>query len=341
MAAPPAQFVRTSDGYDIAYFVAGKGPALVRTPNLWNHTSRQWSREFFAETFDALAERYRLVLYDARGQGLSTRGLPDSHSVDDYVLDLAAVAERVSEPFILMGWSTGCTTAIKFALEHPELVIALVLWEYRTASGGWESFVRLASENWRFYVETSTRVGFPDFDAYRMEEVLFDAMTQSDHTKQLKAFQRVNPDELLKNLSVPTAFVASRNSSRPGAGERAAVKAASNLPGAHLLIFDGREPFKAGSDGTPPEPVAATWSFTQTLLHGHGTTYQSSKLDDLSAREVEVLRLIASGKSNRQIANGLSISIHTVNRHVSNIYTKIQVTNRAGATSYAARSRLI
>lgn len=55
----------------------------------------------------------------------------------------------------------------------------------------------------------------------------------------------------------------------------------------------------------------------------------------LSAREVEVLRLVAEGKSNRDIGTALFISEKTVARHVSNIFTKIDVSSRAAATAFA------
>ena len=62
--------------------------------------------------------------------------------------------------------------------------------------------------------------------------------------------------------------------------------------------------------------------------------------DGLTQREVEVLRLVAAGKSNRQIAEELFISPRTVARHVSNIFIKIDVTNRTEAAAYAARHDL-
>jgi DNA-binding NarL/FixJ family response regulator len=55
----------------------------------------------------------------------------------------------------------------------------------------------------------------------------------------------------------------------------------------------------------------------------------------LSAREIEVVRLVAAGKSNRAIAGELFISEKTVARHVSNIFTKLGVSTRAAATAYA------
>ena len=62
--------------------------------------------------------------------------------------------------------------------------------------------------------------------------------------------------------------------------------------------------------------------------------------DGLTAREVEVLRLVAAGKTNRDIAEELVISLNTVLRHVSNIFGKTGSANRADATMYAARKGL-
>jgi DNA-binding NarL/FixJ family response regulator len=55
----------------------------------------------------------------------------------------------------------------------------------------------------------------------------------------------------------------------------------------------------------------------------------------LSAREIEVLQLVASGRSNKDIATELFISENTVARHVSNIFAKLSVSSRAAATAYA------
>jgi DNA-binding NarL/FixJ family response regulator len=60
----------------------------------------------------------------------------------------------------------------------------------------------------------------------------------------------------------------------------------------------------------------------------------------LSAREIEVLRLVAQGRTNREIAETLVISEKTVARHLTNIFTKIDVANRSGATAYALTNGL-
>ena len=60
-------------------------------------------------------------------------------------------------------------------------------------------------------------------------------------------------------------------------------------------------------------------------------------LDGLTRRELEVLRHLAVGESNRQIARELYLSVRTVERHITNIYAKIDARGRADATAYALR----
>lgn len=61
----------------------------------------------------------------------------------------------------------------------------------------------------------------------------------------------------------------------------------------------------------------------------------------LTARELEVLRLVAAGKSNRDIAAALSISDHTARRHLQNIFAKLGVSSRAAATAFAYERSLL
>jgi len=62
--------------------------------------------------------------------------------------------------------------------------------------------------------------------------------------------------------------------------------------------------------------------------------------DRLTLREAEILRLVAVGRTNKEIAAGLVISVHTVERHVQNAYRKINARNRADASTYVARAGL-
>lgn len=65
------------------------------------------------------------------------------------------------------------------------------------------------------------------------------------------------------------------------------------------------------------------------------------KVGGLTARELEVLRLVAAGKTNRAIAADLVISEKTVARHVSNIFTKLGVSSRAASTAFAYEHKLV
>lgn len=68
---------------------------------------------------------------------------------------------------------------------------------------------------------------------------------------------------------------------------------------------------------------------------------RSGEAMKVTPREHEVLRLLAAGKTNREIASTLIISEKTVERHVSNIFTKVGVSNRAAATAYAYNHGLV
>ena len=60
----------------------------------------------------------------------------------------------------------------------------------------------------------------------------------------------------------------------------------------------------------------------------------------LTTRELEVLRLVAAGRSNREIADELVLSVRTVERHINNLYAKIGARGKADATTYAFRHGL-
>jgi ATP/maltotriose-dependent transcriptional regulator MalT len=72
------------------------------------------------------------------------------------------------------------------------------------------------------------------------------------------------------------------------------------------------------------------------------TTHDQSRAPSgLTKRELEVLGLVARGMSNQQIAESLTISEHTVHRHVSNVLGKLGVSSRAAAVAQAGRLGLL
>jgi HD-GYP domain-containing protein (c-di-GMP phosphodiesterase class II) len=91
-------------------------------------------------------------------------------------------------------------------------------------------------------------------------------------------------------------------------------------------------------DSKAVDPLAA-----EAVLHaaGHPAHRSKPRRDGLTAREVEVLRLVAQGASNKEIATKLVISEKTVRNHVERTYTKIGVSNRIGASMYALERGLM
>jgi DNA-binding CsgD family transcriptional regulator len=100
-------------------------------------------------------------------------------------------------------------------------------------------------------------------------------------------------------------------------------------------------------DAAAMELDAARWTFEQlgaapdiARMDALSPAGSPASVSGLTARELEVLRLVAKGKSNKAIALELFISEKTVHRHVSNIFLKLQLSSRAAATAYAFQHNL-
>jgi DNA-binding CsgD family transcriptional regulator len=78
-----------------------------------------------------------------------------------------------------------------------------------------------------------------------------------------------------------------------------------------------------------------------TGMDSHSRRSASPASYGLTARELEVLRLVAAGKSNHAIAADLFVSDHTIRRHLQNIFRKLGVSSRAAATAFAFQHDLI
>jgi DNA-binding CsgD family transcriptional regulator len=101
-------------------------------------------------------------------------------------------------------------------------------------------------------------------------------------------------------------------------------------------LLDLSEPIAVQLGMTPLANMLAAHRSSVAALRRGRTEYP----DALTDREVEVLRLVAAGKSNREIAQALVISENTVIRHVSNLFGKARLANRAEAVAYAIRNHL-
>ena len=345
MNAPPVQYVITSDGCDIAYAVCGEGVPVVYLPLLFNHFSLQWRSSIRGPNFSALSERLRLLVYDGRGQGSSSRGLSDTITIEDLGLDLAAVVSRLDEPrVVLYGPALFGQVAMRYAADHPERVAALVLWNYIDSiqSGLVGPLRGLAAADWEYYLDMIARSSWSDYDPAVMLKMLPETTTQHDHLLLSAALRATSAEEVLERIRVPTLVLASRTGSRQGPNEEAGRNLAAKIHGAQLTLLEGNGIDPEGE--RPPSSVAAIEEFVRALnlkpelgLTGVTNRAQAAPLARLSPREVEVLRLIAAGKSNQQIADELVLSSRTVERHITNLYAKIGAHGKADATAYALR----
>jgi DNA-binding CsgD family transcriptional regulator len=111
---------------------------------------------------------------------------------------------------------------------------------------------------------------------------------------------------------------------QPGDSDKATALLTAALATARELGMHALEARLAVGEEQKPSPAPTT----------------PSSLASLSQRELEVLRLLATGKSNQEIADALFISLNTVATHVRNILTKTGCINRTEAAAYALRQGL-
>jgi DNA-binding CsgD family transcriptional regulator len=178
------------------------------------------------------------------------------------------------------------------------------------------------------------RARLPGADAIAMSAYFRESANQADHVKFLDAWHTSRIEADARRLTMPTLIIADLADPRLPASEDRGRSLAALIPGAKFIVEE--RPYSREGDGT------RIGGLVESFLDGIGFTAISSDAkgyapDGLSAREVEVLRLVAAGKSNPQIAEALVLSINTVQRHVSNILSKTGLANRTEAASYATR----
>nr|MBF6571718.1 alpha/beta hydrolase [Candidatus Binataceae bacterium] len=121
------QFCRTKDGVKLAMASLGQGLPLVRPPTWFNHLEYDWHVQFRSALYHFLADHFRLIRYDGRGNGLSDRYVPEI-SFATFEHDLEAVVDALRlQRYALLGISQGAPIAIAHAVRYPERVSKLVL----------------------------------------------------------------------------------------------------------------------------------------------------------------------------------------------------------------------
>jgi pimeloyl-ACP methyl ester carboxylesterase/DNA-binding CsgD family transcriptional regulator len=350
---PTIAFATTADRVRIAWASVGKGPALVHLPGVpFSNLEAEWRIPVLRRAFERMAARVRFVQYDGRGTGRSQRD-PVDLSFDAHLRDLDAVLRDAGiRRAVLLGFYHSATHAIAWAARHPDRVAGLILFGGSTrgwspmSGAGTQALLSLIEQDWDTFVESAAHawLGWPSDEEGRLAADWFRTSTSPAIAREtMRVASGVDVTAEAGRLSCPVLVLHRRDAAVIPLSLSEELAAA--IPGARLEILPGRSAslFFESTDAVADRLVAfAVAPGVEPAAAGPARTAASSQADGraLSARELEVLRLIAAGASNGRIAADLGLSINTVERHVSNVYRKLEVGSRSEATAFAIRRGL-
>jgi DNA-binding NarL/FixJ family response regulator len=281
--------------------------------------------------------------------GSSDRNVDDL-SLEARVRDLEAVVSHLGlEEFALGGVDIGAATAISYAVNSHAALSALVLLTPWASGARYLQIPRLraaysaepmADDDSKVFASImgSVATAFQDSDLVRLHTELF---LQSTTAAGLAAYNaanaRIDITELLPRVKVPTLVI--HESPFPFGSYELCREVAAGIPAARFVIITDNSLAGRVHDAN----VTAINGFLRSTAagsHVSGPTTLPSATDRLTARELQVLRLVAAGSTNKQIASALGVAVSTLERHLVNLYTKIGARGRADAIAYALRHRL-
>ena len=121
------RFCSSKDKVRLAWTINGAGPTVVKAPNWIGHLELDWQNPGLAPITSAIAEKWRLIRFDQRGNGLSDWDVGDI-SFECFVDDLECIFDAAQvERAPVVGISQGCAIAAAFAARCPERVSAIVM----------------------------------------------------------------------------------------------------------------------------------------------------------------------------------------------------------------------
>jgi pimeloyl-ACP methyl ester carboxylesterase/DNA-binding CsgD family transcriptional regulator len=341
------RFCKSADGVRLAYATAGKGPPIIKASNWLSHLEYDWRSPVWRPFLEQLARRRTVIRYDERGCGLSDWGAADL-SFASWVRDLEAVADAVGlKRFPLLGISQGGPIAIEYAVRHPERVSHLVLFgsyargrlkreqspaqldEARTLLNliriGW------GRENPAFR-QFFTSLFMPEgsLDQLRWFNDLQRVSSSPENAARLALeFNNIDVSDVAPRVTVPTIVLHIRDDAVAPFEE--GRRLAGLIPNARFVPLEGRNHLLLGGDPALERFMEEVDEFLDSVPTGPGGTAPVPSFPDLTARESEVLDLVARGLDNTQIAGRLGVSAKTLRNHITNIFFKLNVTTRAQA----------
>lgn len=347
MVRQQIRIARTRDDVRLAWTRVGSGPTLLKAANWLTHLQYDWESPVWRHWMEFLAAHFSFVRYDERGCGMSDWQVDDV-SEDNWLSDMECVADAagIDEPVILLGVSQGAVTVIRYAVEHPERVSKLIL--YGGYGQGWGQRGGREDDHYHAVLEM-IRLGWGSQNPVFRQAFTSRFLPEGTHD-QIDWFNElcrktVSPDKalpliearggvdichLLGQVRVPTLVLHARGDEVVPFSE--GQRLAGEIPGARFVELDSRNHVLQADEAAWKTFKEAVLDFTQVAGE-----YAVSTVDRLSRRERQILSVLAQGATNKEIARDLHISEKTVRNHLSNVYRKMAVHNRAQAIVEAGR----
>ena len=249
-------FCQAKDGVQLAYAQIGRGPPLVKTGHWMTHLEFDFENPIWRHLYRELSRDHAFYRYDARGNGLSDREVPDV-GFEDFVGDLEAVVDAAGiERFDLLGISQGCAVSIAYAVRHPERVPRLILhdgyavgWRKRARTEAekqaGEAMVTLMRVGWgqenpafRQMFTTQFVPGASKEQADWFNELQRISSSATDAARNLQANGDADVTALLSQVRVPTLVMHARHDARvPFESGR---RMAAGIPGARFVPLESQ-----------------------------------------------------------------------------------------------------
>lgn len=351
-AAEPAQeirFCRGTDNARLAYAVHGSGPPLVVASCWLSHLQHDWQSPVWRHFLHDLGRIATVVRYDERGFGLSDWSVTD-FSLEARLADLEAIIAAAGlERFAMMGMSGGAPVSLAYAAAHPERVTRLMLYG-GIAKGCFgndpsdvareEAFLALLRAGWArpesLFRRVFTSVFIPDATEEQMRwlDDLQRMSTSTDNAISSRiARQRVDVRGLAPNIQAPTLVLHARGDQ--AAGFEAGLELGSTIPGARLVPLESRNHILLAAEPAWEVFRREVTAFMEPDRRAAATGVVPIEVETLSPREREILRIAAGGLTNAEIADSLTLSTRTIERHLSNAYLKLGLYGRTARTAAA------
>jgi pimeloyl-ACP methyl ester carboxylesterase/DNA-binding CsgD family transcriptional regulator len=340
------RYVTASDGARLAWAEAGDGPLVVKAANWLTHLEYEWESPVWKHWIQFFSAHCRYVRYDERGCGM-TEWHAGALTVDQWAADLEAVidAAQPTAPLTLFGISQGAATCIHYAIRHPERVARMILYggyargglvrgspETRRAYQAMADLVRLAwgKDNPTFRQLFTSRFipGGTQEQLQWFNDLCLKTTSDQVMADLLEARGVVDISAALADVRTPTLVLHARDDEVVPIAEARLL--AGGIPGAEFVELDSRNHVLLEHEPAWQRFMEAVLAFLQPAGTSRGLAFAA-----LSARERQVLVLIADGLSNSAIAEHLNISERTVRNHASNVFDKLGVWSRAQAIVFA------